>query len=800
MRRIAMAGLTVAALVTGVVRARAGGCNLNEVPPWRCTNNGSVCSNSQGRSSAYCNVGCGPGLCLQKTPNIILIVTDDLGWQDLPFFAPATHWAGSAGSAPNPAPDRRLMRPSLNRLEARLLSQDGGPNRALGTSALLDPAIHGGFAYPVEALTLSGGTSHFYAVDHSLNDITDPDLAEHDVLKGVGGLRRLAQDGVVFSRFYAVAAYCAPARASIMTGRHKRRTGVGANGASGLGPNEVTIAEYLKSDCGNDDAQGGDADAHPCYTTGMIGKWHLGRGGRQDPWQRGFDEYIGHYGSGRDYFRGTPLVCSPNHPRCNHENKLAVPLGKDTRKSPPFPCADNDGTTIAFTTTTVVTSTTAATTSTTLSIDNCNYSMRVYRDLAKDFITRHKKDVAPFFLVLAPNTVHVPHDAPERTKRHYETEDSMGSVQKVPARGRRGTYWAMIEELDAAVGQLLTHLETETDRDNQPLRDNTVVLFTSDHGAPHKPYGIPMLRGGKGSSYEGGVRVGLLASACGLQPASGLGADIGTHTDIFPTIAEIAGVPVVNHQIPSFPLADGTGTWTAPRYIDGRSFYTRLLPTSHGGTTAPIRIRVYAEHNANVVTERDGADKVCGYVGRGTSSPPTGDGEDTQNRYVLGASCESCTGTHDPEFCKNQDVQCTILGKVCCPQSSVGNKSCSVSAPAQETLPRCDTHKDCEHLVDQNGAYQCVKGGTVTCNRCVPARWKLRSRTTQAAPTECTPSTQLPGKVEFWDVATNPEEDDRASLQCGGNFRERACELYTKLRNWHTCNGMGWSAESACEQ
>jgi arylsulfatase A-like enzyme len=765
--------LLLALLLRGTAMAVDwNGCDVNATRPWRCTQNAAPCDPM---AAAPCQSGgCTHGICVEKRPNIVLIVADDLGWQDLPFFAPAIQWAGSPPAA---SADRTLMRPTLNRFEARLLAEPAGSPRNLGTSPLLDPAIHAGYAYPLETPNLQNGqTAHTYSVDALGTPASD-------ILKGAGGLQRLAA-GAVFTRFYSVAGYCAPARASLMTGRHKRRTGVGSNDSISLNPDEVTIAEYLKSDCGQDSD---DSDGHPCYTAGMIGKWHLGTGGeRSEPWNRGFDEFVGHKSSARDPFDKTPLRCNPGHPRCP-DGTLELSGERDQPASGVFPCNDNDGTTLAFTATTVVTSTTAATTTTTLSLDNCNYSMRVYRDLAKDFISRHKKDVKPFLLILAPNTVHVPHKAPDRTKQHYKT-----AGQQVSPRGRGEVYWAMIEELDAAVGQILDHLASETDLDGEPLSKNTLVLFTSDHGAPNKPYGIPMLRGGKGNSFDGGLRVGLLASACGLAPDEGFGAEVGSLTDLFPTIAEAAGFPVVNSVIPARPYVNPN--WSSAQYIDGKSFYTRLLPVSRGGSVTPVRTYAYGEQKEKAVSKAQGTEKVCGYVGRGTANPPAGDGEDTSNRYVIGASCRLCG---DVSQCANPPVPCTILGKVCCPEGNVNNltKSCTAAnPPPQETLARCAEQKDCA------SGTKCMTGGTVTCNRCVPAQWKLRGRVTQDPMNPpCSSFAQLPPKTRLFELATNPEEDE--SVHCGAvpDWSQTVCDLYQNLRAWHTCNGMGWNADVACE-
>jgi arylsulfatase A-like enzyme len=93
---------------------------------------------------------------------------------------------------------------------------------------------------------------------------------------------RLAREGVRFTDFYAVGNTCSPSRAALMTGRYPPRSGVNAvlfhDTLEGLPQSEVTIAELLR-DAG--------------YTTGMVGKWHLGSTDEFMPWSHGFDEFFG---------------------------------------------------------------------------------------------------------------------------------------------------------------------------------------------------------------------------------------------------------------------------------------------------------------------------------------------------------------------------------------------------------------------------------------------------------------------------------------------------------------------------
>lgn len=106
-------------------------------------------------------------------------------------------------------------------------------------------------------------------------------------------LDQLATDGICFTHHYSASAVCAPARATLMTGRYPHRTGaidtLEGRGLDRLALRETTIADLLK-------ASG--------YATGLIGKWHLGAlDPRYHPNARGFDEFVGFRGGWSDYYQ-----------------------------------------------------------------------------------------------------------------------------------------------------------------------------------------------------------------------------------------------------------------------------------------------------------------------------------------------------------------------------------------------------------------------------------------------------------------------------------------------------------------
>jgi arylsulfatase A-like enzyme len=105
------------------------------------------------------------------------------------------------------------------------------------------------------------------------------------------------------------------------------------------------------------------------------------------------------------------------------------------------------------------------------------------------------------------------------------------------------TYAAMVQELDDGVGRVLKHL------DERKLADHTIVIFTSDNGGyinKEKPGGANVtnnfpLRSGKGSLYEGGVRVPLIVRWPGVTPANAVCDEPVICMDFFPTLTQAAG-------------------------------------------------------------------------------------------------------------------------------------------------------------------------------------------------------------------------------------------------------------------
>lgn len=152
-----------------------------------------------------------------------------------------------------------------------------------------------------------------------------------------------------------------------------------------------------------------------------------------------------------------------------------------------------------------------------------------YTEEALGFIERNHE--RPFFLYIPHSMVHVP---------LWAGEDFKGtSGNKILG--------DCIEEIDWGVGQIRKKLE------ERGIAENTLVFFTSDNGPARGSAGP--LRGRKGSTYEGGVRVPTVAWWPGTIPAGSDYADTATTMDILPTFATLAGAPVPAERIDGFDIS-----------------------------------------------------------------------------------------------------------------------------------------------------------------------------------------------------------------------------------------------------
>ncbi len=303
---------------------------------------------------------------------------------------------------------------------------------------------------------------------------------------------RMAKEGRKLTSFYA-APVCSPSRAALMTGCYPKRA---LPIPHVLFPGDavgLSPSEITVAEVLKDVG----------YATGIVGKWHLGDQPEMLPLKQGFDEWFGlpysnDMGPGSDGSRsdlGKPL------PEGNGKGQFPLPLlrnGKVVKRVMP---------------------------------DDQQSLVEIYTDEAVSFITRNKE--RPFFLYMPHNAVHFP----------------LYPGKKWAGKSPNGIYSDWVEEVDWSVGRVL-----DTVRE-QGLSERTLVIFTTDNGGTPRAVNTP-LRGFKGSTLEGGMRVPTIAWWPGKVPADTASDAIAGMFDILPTFAALAG-----GKVPADRKIDGANLW-----------------------------------------------------------------------------------------------------------------------------------------------------------------------------------------------------------------------------------------------
>ncbi len=325
-------------------------------------------------------------------------------------------------------------------------------------------------------------------------------------------LDRLAAQGLRFTQNYAGSPVCAPSRCCLMTGKHGGHAWVRNNqeikpeGQTPLPASEITVAELFRQ-------QG--------YATAAIGKWGLGPPGSEgDPLKHGFDLFFGY---------NCQRHAHSHYPTYLWRNEQRIEL------------KDNDGKT------------------------GKQFSHDLLEREALQFIRAHKN--RPFFLYVPFTIPHVaiqvPEDSLAEYKGKWDDPPYDGKKGYLPHPTPRAAYAAMVTRLDRSVGRIVDLLK------ELGLDDNTLVLFSSDNGPTHGGVGgsdsaffesAGPLRGLKGSVYEGGIRVPLIARWPGKVKAGTVTDHPCYFADVMPTLMEVIGA-----------------AGAVPRGIDGVSYAPTLL-------------------------------------------------------------------------------------------------------------------------------------------------------------------------------------------------------------------------------
>ena len=372
---------------------------------------------------------------------------------------------------------------------------------------------------------------------------------------------RLAAEGTRFTQHYSGAPVCAPSRRVLMTGKHLGHAEVRGNLQAERNFPEFTEGQHPLSEQALTFVQ---LFQKAGYATGAMGKWGLGPvGSTGDPNRKGFDLFFGYncQSAAHSYY--------PPHLWRNAE--------KITINAKPIPghAKQPEGE---------------------VKLDDWigeTYAPRLMIAEAEKFIAANA--ARPFFLYLPfiePHVaMHPPRESVEKFPAAWDTEVYRGENGYLPHPRPRAAYAAMISDLDSYVGRVLAALETAG------VAGRTLVIFTSDNGATHEGRADPRfhvggadpkffastagLRGYKGSVYEGGLRVPMIARLPGRVAAGAVNDTPSYFADWFPTLCDTAGLD-------------------QPAGLDGESLWPVLIGNAKSLTSRKPMVWVFPEYGGQV--------------------------------------------------------------------------------------------------------------------------------------------------------------------------------------------------------
>ncbi len=300
----------------------------------------------------------------------------------------------------------------------------------------------------------------------------------------------LAKEGMLFTDGYAGSTVCAPSRCCLMTGYHTGHARIRGNGLLPLAPEDITIAEVLKSEG---------------YVTGLIGKWGLGEAETSGiPVLQGFDEFFGYLN------------------QCHAHNYYPDFLWRGTEKE------KIEGNEMSETPGVC---------------KSCKqYSHDLITKEGLEFIKRNKDK--NFFLYFSLTLPHANNELGNLTGNGMEVPNDEPYSDR-PWPQPQKNHASMITRLDDTVGKVMNLLK------ELGIDEKTVILFSSDNG-PHKEGGADPeffkssgpFKGYKRALYEGGIRVPFIMRWKGkISPGTQCNKPCA-FWDILPTFAELAGAKV----------------------------------------------------------------------------------------------------------------------------------------------------------------------------------------------------------------------------------------------------------------
>ena len=342
---------------------------------------------------------------------------------------------------------------------------------------------------------------------------------------------KLAQGGMKFTDFYAAGAICSPTRCAVQSGQNQARIGITAHIPGHWRPFEKVQTPQVTMALPKDVVTVGEALTNSGYSTGYIGKWHLGGKGF-NPEDQGYS-----------YSR---VISGPHLP--GRYRVINVKNAEKPKKG--------------------------------------QYRTDFEADLSIKFIEENKGK--PFFLTLSPYAVHIPLGAMSDKVDKYKKR-SIETGMKLP----HPVYAAMVEHSDDMVGRIVGKLDELEIRNKTMIvftSDNGGLFRRYDYqpGIDDDVTVLAPLRGEKGNLYEGGVRVPLIINYPGKIKAGTVSSEPSISYDFFPTFASLAGAELPKNQ--TIDGVDLSSLFNAPnKSLNRDALYWHLPHYHHGRPSSSIR-------------------------------------------------------------------------------------------------------------------------------------------------------------------------------------------------------------------
>lgn len=317
-------------------------------------------------------------------------------------------------------------------------------------------------------------------------------------------LDQLARAGTICTSGYVVHPFCGPSRMGMMAGRYPHAFGAPFN----LPPSALNIEEYKSKGIPVEEVLISKVLQDAGYFTGIAGKWHMGFTPEYHPNVRGFDDFYGFLGGGHDYFPERYRGIFERQKKTGKEvfNEYIVPLEHNGKR-----------------------------------VDETEYMTDALSREGARFINEASKKETPFFLFVSYNAPHTPLQAKEEDLAVYaDIRDE-----------KRRTYAAMVHAVDRGVGEVVEALNSTGE-----MKDTLIVFLSDNGGKTGAGANNGPLKRGKGSVYEGGIRVPMFFHWPNHVPAGQKFDWPVSAIDFYPTFAALG-----NASIPDDKSLDGKNIW-----------------------------------------------------------------------------------------------------------------------------------------------------------------------------------------------------------------------------------------------